>query len=209
MTTIQTTNINNWELYADKAIAGELLTLEEALSILQADNDEVLKIMDAAFKVRKHYYGKKVKLNMIINAKSGLCPEDCGYCSQSIASTAPVEKYSLLNKETLIAGAKEAINRKAGTYCIVASGRGPTDNELEEVFEAVKEITETTSLKVCACLGILSPDKAKKLKEAGYKVGLVKVPEMVSRSNHFLIAIRPNISPTIESIIDAHNLIHI
>ncbi|MFV8828043.1 biotin synthase BioB [Alkalihalobacterium sp. APHAB7] len=165
--TITTSTKSTWEQYADKALNGELLTIEEGVNILQADDDEVLPIMQAAFRVRKHYYGKKVKLNMIFNAKSGLCPEDCGYCSQSIVSTAPVEKYSLLDKETLIAGAKEAMNRKAGTYCIVASGRGPTEKEVDQVIDAVSEITATMPLKICACLGILSDEKAKKLKEAG------------------------------------------
>lgn len=159
--------LSQWFQLADKAINGEAITLEEGLAVLQADNREVLAIMDAAYRVRHHFFGNKVKLNMIINAKSGLCPEDCGYCSQSIVSTAPVEKYTLLDKETLIAGAKEALNRKAGTYCIVASGRGPTDRELEQVVEAVKEIRETMPLKICACLGQLTSEKAEKLKEAG------------------------------------------
>ena len=88
-----------------------------------------------------------MKLNMLINAKSGLCPEDCGYCSQSIVSTAPIEKYPLLKKDVLVAGAKEAIARQAGTYCIVASGRGQLDRELDEVIEAVKEIKEEHPLK--------------------------------------------------------------
>jgi biotin synthase len=108
-----------------------------------------------------------VKLNMIFNAKSGYCPEDCGYCSQSIVSTAPIEKYTLLKKEVLVQGAKEALARKAGTYCIVASGRGPTEKELQEVIEAVKEIKSETKLKICACLGILTDDQARRLKEAG------------------------------------------
>ena len=90
--------VNHWESLADKALAGERLTLEEGLSVLEAEDDEVLSLMHAAFRVRKHYYGKKVKLNLIINAKSGLCPEDCGYCSQSIVSKAPVQKYPLLEK---------------------------------------------------------------------------------------------------------------
>ncbi|CAM3521652.1 biotin synthase BioB [Paenibacillus lupini] len=156
-----------WQFLAEKALSGERLTLEEGLSVLEADNDEVLLIMNAAFTVRKHFYGKKVKLNMIINAKSGLCPEDCGYCSQSIVSTAPVSKYTMLDKETLLAGAREAMARKAGTYCIVAAGKGPTDKELNQVVNAVKEIRETMPLKICACLGILKEDQAKRLAEAG------------------------------------------
>ena len=91
-----------WSLLAEKALSGECLTIEEGLAVLESDNDEILSLMQAAFEVRKHYYGKKVKLNMIINAKSGHCPEDCGYCSQSIVSTAPVQKYTLLDKETFL-----------------------------------------------------------------------------------------------------------
>lgn len=158
---------NNWGTLAHKALDGEALTIEEGLAVLEADDGEVLPLLHAAFKVRNRYYGKKVKLNMIINAKSGLCPEDCGYCSQSIVSTAPIPKYTMLDKETLLEGAREAMNRQAGTYCIVAAGKGPTDKELEQVVEAVKEIRETMPLKICACLGILKDGQANKLAQAG------------------------------------------
>ncbi|QYR21974.1 biotin synthase BioB [Paenibacillus sp. sptzw28] len=179
MTTIAATM--DWNAFARKALNGELLTPEEGLAVLEAGNDEILPIMQAAFAVRKHYYGKKVKLNMIINAKSGLCPEDCGYCSQSIVSTAPVKKYTLLDKDTLLAGAREAMSRKAGTYCIVAAGKGPTDKELEQVVEAVREIRDTMPLKICACLGILKDGQAERLAEAG-----------VHRYNHNLNTSRAN-----------------
>lgn len=171
----------SWDTFAEKALSGAVLTLEEGVSVLQANNDQLLPLMDAAYRVRRHYYGNKVKLNMIINAKSGLCPEDCGYCSQSLISTAPISKYPLLNKETLVAGAREALQRKAGTYCIVASGRGPTDKELEQVAEAVAEIRATMPLKICACLGILREEQAEKLREAG-----------VHRYNHNLNTSRAN-----------------
>jgi biotin synthase len=157
----------NWDQLADKALRGELITMEEGLSVLEANDDELLAIMQAAFKVRKHYYGKKVKLNLIINAKSGLCPEDCGYCSQSIVSKAPIQKYPLLEKDVLVDGARKAMELKVGTYCIVASGKGPTGRELDQVIEAVKEIKSTMPMKICTCLGILSQDQAERLKEAG------------------------------------------
>ncbi|MBO3287032.1 biotin synthase BioB [Paenibacillus sp. FSL M8-0228] len=156
-----------WGSLAEKAIHGSHVTLEEGIAVLEADDEELLPIMQAAFRVRHHFYEKKVKLNMIMNAKSGLCPEDCGYCSQSIVSTAPVNKYSMLDKESLLAGAREAVARRAGTYCIVASGKGPTDRELDQVIEAVQEITHTMPLKICACLGILKGDQARRLAEAG------------------------------------------
>ncbi len=157
----------HWEQLADKALRGELISVEEGLSVLKADDDQVLAIMNAAFRVRRHYFGKKVKLNLIINAKSGLCPEDCGYCSQSIVSKAPINKYPLLEKDVLVDGARKALEMKVGTYCIVASGRGPTHRELDQVVEAVKEIKSTMPVKVCACLGILSDDQAERLKAAG------------------------------------------
>ncbi|MGW7163181.1 biotin synthase BioB [Paenibacillus taichungensis] len=166
---MKTTVINNleWSSLAKRSLNGECLSIEEGLAVLEANDDEVLPLMHAAFQVRQYFYGKKVKLNMIINAKSGFCPEDCGYCSQSIVSTAPIQKYSFLDKETLLAGAHEAMARKAGTYCIVASGKGPTNKELDQVVEAVKEIRETMPLKICACLGILKDGQAERLAEAG------------------------------------------
>ena len=88
----------NWLQLADEVIAGKVISDDEALAILNSDDDDILKLMDGAFAIRKHYYGKKVKLNMIMNAKSGYCPEDCGYCSQSSKSTAPIEKYPIITK---------------------------------------------------------------------------------------------------------------
>lgn len=174
---------SQWELYADKALRGERLSAEEALAVLRADDEELLPLLQAAYRVRKTYYGKKVKLNLIINAKSGLCPEDCGYCSQSIVSGAPIAKYPLLEKEVLVDGARKAMELKVGTYCIVASGRGPTSKELDQVVEAVKEIKAAMPLKVCACLGLLSEEQAVRLKEAG-----------VDRYNHNLNTSAANFS---------------
>jgi biotin synthase len=175
--------IGDWEGYADKVLAGNPLTREEALSILKADDDELLSIMNAAFRIRKHYYGKKVKLNLIVNAKSGLCPEDCGYCSQSIISKAPIEKYPMLSKDILVEGARKAMDLKVGTYCIVASGRGPSERDLGTVIDAVKEIKATMPMKICACLGILNESQALRLKEAG-----------VDRYNHNLNTSKENYS---------------
>lgn len=152
---------------AERVLDGMDITNQEALSILECPDDDVLLLMHAAFQIRKRYYGKKVKLNMIMNAKSGLCPENCGYCSQSSISTAPINSYRMVDKDTILEGAKRAHDLNIGTYCIVASGRGPTNKDVAHVVEAVKEIKETYGLKVCACLGLLKPEQAKQLKEAG------------------------------------------
>ncbi|QSB47587.1 biotin synthase BioB [Parageobacillus toebii] len=157
----------NWLELADRVIEGYELTDEEAQVILDCPDEELLLLMQGAYNIRRTYYGNKVKLNMIINAKSGLCPENCGYCSQSAVSTAPVKTYKMVDKETLIRGAEEAYRMRIGTYCIVASGRGPSEKEIDTVVSAVKEIKERFGLKICACLGILKPEQAARLKEAG------------------------------------------
>jgi biotin synthase len=159
--------ITRWEDLADKALAGESPDREKALAVLRAPGDELLPLLHAAFRVRQATFGRLVKLNMIINAKSGICPEDCGYCSQSIVSTAAVPKYSIVSQAVLVAGAHEAWSRKARTYCIVASGRGPSARELRVVTAAVRRIKEELPMKVCACLGLLTYEQARELRAAG------------------------------------------
>jgi len=158
---------NQWSILADRVLNGEAIKDEEALAILNCPDEELLLLLQGAYKIRHYYYGNKVKLNMIINAKSGLCPENCGYCAQSSISSAPVEKYTMANKETLLSGAEQANKLNAGTYCIVASGRGPSNREVDTVVSAVKEIKEKYDLTVCACMGILKPEQAQALKDAG------------------------------------------
>lgn len=156
-----------WNELAGRVLNGEELTDSEALSILECPDDEILLLLHGAFQLRKHYYGIKVKLNMIMNAKSGLCPENCGYCAQSSISNAPIESYRMVNKETLLQGAEQAHKMNVGTYCIVASGRGPSSRDVNTVISAVEEIKQNYDLKICACLGILKPEQARRLKEAG------------------------------------------
>ena len=157
----------NWSQLAENVLQGYELTDEEALSVLDSSNDEILDLLHSAYQVRKHYYGNKVKLNMIVNTKSGFCPENCGYCAQSIVSDAPIEKYRMMKKEDIVKGAEQAHRLQSGTYCIVASGRGPTKRELNKVTQAVKEIKRDYDMKICACLGLLDPEQAVELKEAG------------------------------------------
>jgi biotin synthase len=159
--------MKKWMDLAEKVLEGQELSDAEALSILDSPDEELLALLHSAYKIRHHYYGNKVKLNMIINTKSGLCPENCGYCSQSAVSTAPIEKYRMMDKDSIMKGAANADQLNVGTYCIVASGRGPSNKEIEEVVSAVKEIKEQYNMKVCACLGLLKPEQAVKLKEAG------------------------------------------
>ncbi|MFB3162580.1 biotin synthase BioB [Neobacillus sp. 179-J 1A1 HS] len=159
--------MSKWKELAFEVLNGHIISKEEALDILNSTDMELLELLHGAYIIRHHYYGNKVKLNMLINTKSGLCPENCGYCSQSSISSAPIEKYRMVDKDTILKGAEQAYQLQAGTYCIVASGRGPSNHEVDQVVSAVKEIKDKYELKICACLGILKPEQAAMLKEAG------------------------------------------
>jgi len=161
-------SITRWDALAERALAGEKLTLEQALEVLAAPDEELVDLLAAAFRVRRHYYGTRVRLNFLVNAKSGHCPEDCGYCSQSRVSTAEIPHHQLLSKEELVEGADRAVELKAGTCCMVASGRKPSARELHSVAEAAEEIKERhPDLKLCACLGLIDAEQAQLLHESG------------------------------------------
>lgn len=157
----------NWNSLTDKVLAGDELAVDEALSILHAPDDDLLDLLAATFRVRRKYFGHKVHLYFLKNAKSGLCPEDCGYCSQSVVSEAEIPRYALLNEAKLMEGAARAVESQARTYCIVASGRGPSNREVEHIAKTVEKIKDRYGLHICCCLGLLSPEQAHRLKAAG------------------------------------------
>ncbi|AST94108.1 biotin synthase BioB [Sutcliffiella cohnii] len=158
----------NFSTVAQDVINGYELSKAEALSILQTDNGKILELVNAAYLIRHHYYQNKVKLNLIINAKSGLCPEDCGYCAQSFRADTVIDTYPIVSKQTIVEGAREAKRKKIGTYCIVMSGRRPTHREVNIVTDSVKEIKdEMDNIKICACLGLVNNEQAALLKTAG------------------------------------------
>ncbi|MFZ7942969.1 biotin synthase BioB [Neobacillus sp. 19] len=158
----------DWSKLARNVIEGYELTKEDAKGILVSMDEDILSLVNGAYEIRRHYYGKKVKLNLIINAKSGLCPEDCGYCAQSIHAKTEIDRYTLISKQTIVEGAKEAKRNKIGTYCIVMSGRKPTNKEVETVISAVQDIkNEVEQIKICACMGLVSEEQAVRLKSSG------------------------------------------
>ena len=166
MATAESTS-QNWDSLADRVLSGGEVTRAEALSILTAPDDDVPAMIAAAFRIRRQHFGHKVHFYYLKNAKSGLCPEDCGYCSQNIDSEAEISRYPMLNERKLMEGAAAAASLQARTYCIVASGRGPSDREVGHVANVVKKIKDEHGLHICCCLGLLTPEQAMTLKEAG------------------------------------------
>lgn len=158
--------MNKHEL-ADKVLGGESIQRSECLDILQTPKEQLLDLLSAAYRIRHKYFGQKVTLQMLLNAKSGACQEDCHYCSQSSISSAPIERYSLVSADEMVENARKAAKAKAQRYCIVISGRGPLDREISEISTAVQHIKEELPLQVCCSLGLLTDQQARQLKEAG------------------------------------------
>ncbi len=156
-----------WNAIATRILDGGSIEAEEAVDILQSTDDELMDLLAAAYRLRRASFGKKVRLHFLMNAKSGRCEEDCHYCSQSRISDANIDEYELMDKETILDGAKQAEKHNACTFCIVASGREPRPGELDQVCEAVEEIKQNFDLNVCTCLGLLTDEDSDQLQEAG------------------------------------------
>ncbi len=160
--------MKNLETIKQKALKNEPIAREDAMAILTAPDSDVMAIVAAAAEVRQKYFGRRVKLNYLVNVKSGLCPEDCNYCSQSKVSEAPIEKYPLMSHAEIIAQAERGMAVGAKRACLVASGRGPSNREMAEFCSSVETLKQKyPHLEVCACLGLLSEGQADKLKSAG------------------------------------------
>ena len=157
----------NYQDLAEKALQGHPLTRQECYVVLDSPEDSILDLLQAAFRVRKAYFGKKVTLHLILNAQSGLCSENCTYCSQSAISKTSITKYPLLDDETILEGARRARAAKAKRYCIVSSGRSPTRLGLKHLCLVLNRIKREVGIDVCTSLGFLSEEAARSLKEAG------------------------------------------
>lgn len=161
------TILPDWNSLAERALAGELISRDEARAVLAAPDEALLEQLAAAYRVRRAHFGNRVRLHFLLNAQSGLCPEDCNYCSQSSISTAEIEKYPMMALDKILAAADRAAELRAGTFCMVISGRAPGERVFNKVLDAVHAIRERHDLKVCACLGLLNEEQAVRLREAG------------------------------------------
>ena len=156
-----------YQALAERALAGDLLTTEDGLAVLQAPPEDLHPLLHAAFRVRCATFGIRVQFHVLMNAKSGLCPEDCGYCSQSSVSTADIERYPLRSAADMLDAARTAHQAGAHRFCLVISARGATDRELDGIAEAVRAIKAEVPIEVCCSLGLVPLEKAERLKAAG------------------------------------------
>ena len=151
------------------------LTRDEALAVAHEPLDRLPDLVALAHRVRLEYCGAEVELESLINAKSGACPEDCAFCSQSVKFDTGVDVYAFLDLEEVLAAAHATRDAGATQFCIVVAVRGPSERLLDKVIEAVDAVHEQTGLEVACSLGLLTPEQAQRLADAGVQIGRAHV----------------------------------
>ena len=106
-------------------------------------------------------------VHVLNNVQNGLCPEDCGYCSQNKDSDAAIRKYAMKSDDAIMAEAEAAALSGATRYCMVLSGRGPTVDRAKRIGKLVRNIKEKYPIEVCLSAGLMGDEHAQILKEAG------------------------------------------
>lgn len=158
----------SYDQLASSILAGKPATEDDALAILRSHDDELLDVVAAAARLRRAHFANTVKVNYLVNLKSGLCPENCNYCSQALGSQADILKYKWLDTDEALAQASAGLRGGATRVCMVSSGRGPTNKDVERVADMVGTIkAEHPQVEICACLGLLKDGQAERLREAG------------------------------------------
>lgn len=153
---------------SNKAVRKEPLTNEEGLAILRATGSDLAYLLAGAQRIRETYFGNRVELCSITNAKSGRCSENCSFCAQSVHYQTDAPVYPMRRTGELVAAARAAEQAGSGCFGIVTSGTRPEPGEeLEEVLAALREIRATTTIPPSASLGILDAETARLLAEAG------------------------------------------
>jgi len=151
---------------ATRALVGPALEPAELAALLGADTP-LLPLLHEAWLVRQTRFGNRVQVHVLNNAQNARCPEDCGYCSQSATSDAPLRPYAWKPRSVLLEEARAAHAAGAYRYCMVASGRGPNARQIAELCAAVREIKKELPVGVCVSLGLVDDEAARALKAAG------------------------------------------
>jgi biotin synthase len=145
-----------------------LITFEEALALGELESrEDILALVERAWEARQERFGDSTDLCSLVNAKSGGCAEDCGFCAQSRYAEADTPMHAMMEPDQILEHAKAAEAAGAHRFCMVTQGQGLSKRDFERVVEGAKLVSEQTNLKRCVSIGHISPARAKTLKEAG------------------------------------------
>ena len=145
-----------------------LVTFDEALALGEiSDRDEIATLVERAWEVRRDRFGDSTDLCSLVNAKSGGCAEDCGFCAQSRYAEADTPMHAMMEPEQMLEHARAAEAAGAHRFCMVTQGQGLSKRDFEKVLAGARLVAEHTNLKRCASIGHISVDRAHKLRDAG------------------------------------------
>jgi biotin synthase len=138
-----------------------------ALAELAGDADTLRRMLDLAHRVRVLWCGEAVSLESILSTKTGGCPEDCAFCSQSAAFKTPVKPQPYLSREDVVRAATSAQASGATEFCLVLAIKGPDERAMAHIVESVRAVHDETELEVAVSAGILCREQADTLAGEG------------------------------------------
>ena len=145
-----------------------LISFEEALELAGiSGEEEISALVERAWAVRTERFGDSTDMCSLVNAKSGGCAEDCGFCAQSRYAEADTPMHAMMEPEQILEHAKAAEAAGAHRFCMVTQGQGLSKRDFAKIEAGAKLVAEQTNLKRCASIGHISADRARRLKEAG------------------------------------------
>ena len=160
-------------------VAVKLINLNTENQMIEVKNDWELDEIKALFELpfndllfkahsihRETFDPNKVQVSSLLNIKTGSCPEDCSYCSQSSKYDTGLEREKLMEIDQVLHQAKKAKDKGASRFCMGAAWRNPTDKSLDKVIPMIQGV-KAMGMETCVTLGMLSPKQASTLKEAG------------------------------------------
>src|SRR6187401_2297862 len=145
-----------------------LITPDEALALGRlTEREDIEALIDRAWHARVEHFGDSTDMCSLVNAKSGGCQEDCGFCAQSRFAEAETPMHAMMEPEQILEHARAAEAAGAHRFCMVTQGQGLSKRDFQNIVEGAKLVAEHTNLKRCASIGHMSPARAKALKDAG------------------------------------------
>jgi biotin synthase len=151
----------------NKVNSGDEILFPEAQRLLNTSNVQTLA--EAANRIARRFSGAQVDVEMLLNAKSGICPEDCSFCAQSSFYESKINKYPLLEKETILGRALKAKESGADSFCLVCAYRSPPENDFNYICDIIEHIKKYLDIDVNVSLGFMTKERARRLKMIGVK----------------------------------------
>jgi biotin synthase len=145
-----------------------LITYDEALLLGEIeDHGEIEALIERAWRARVERFADATDMCSLVNAKSGGCAEDCGFCAQSRFAEADTPMHQMMSPEEILEHAKAAEAAGAHRFCMVTQGQGLSKRDFQKVLDGARLVARETSLKRCASIGHMSAERARALREAG------------------------------------------